>query len=73
MDNVKTDEEEEERIHFQSEIDLGTSQTLVLNDKLVQEVEKSGFPKQYILNSLNNDELNYATSYYYLLGTEKEY
>jgi hypothetical protein len=34
---------------------------------------KGGFPRAYIIASLNNDELNYATAYYYLLCTPKEY
>jgi ferritin-like protein len=45
----------------------------VVDERIVQELEKSGFPKSYILNALNNDELNYVTTYYYLLTTVKEY
>ena len=71
MDNVKTDEEEDNKFELHNE--TGTTQTLVLNELFVVEVEKCGFPKSYIVNSLNNDELNYATTFYYLLGTEKEY
>ena len=39
----------------------------------MEEVEKSGFTKKHIIDSLNNDELNYATTFYYLLTIEKEY
>ena len=72
MDNVKTEEEEEEKNNFLQN-ESGFTQTLVLNEQLINEVEKCGFPKQYIVNSLNNDELNYATTFYFLLGVVKEY
>jgi hypothetical protein len=43
---------------------LGTALTLVINEQALAQVESCGFPKSYIVNSLNNDELNYATTYY---------
>jgi len=45
----------------------------VLEDRLINEIERHGFPRSYIVNSLNNDELNYVTTCYYLLTTVKEY
>lgn len=68
---MKTEEEEEEKIHLFNDSSL--TETLVLNEKLVNEVEKCGFPKSYICNSLNNDDMNYATTFYYLLEIQKEY
>lgn len=46
---------------------------LVIDQGLVAEIERNGFPRQYLVASLNSDDLNYATAYYYLLGTVKEY
>lgn len=54
-------------------MNLASAQTLVLEDKIILEIERHGFPKTYIVNSLNNDELNHVTTYYYLLTTQKEY
>jgi len=51
----------------------GQGATLMLDEKIVADVERSGYPKQYIIQSLNNDELNHATTYYYLVTTEVEY
>lgn len=53
---------------------MGSTQTLVIDEGIVNEIEKHGFPKQFIVNSLNNDELNYVTAYYHLLSSGgKEY
>jgi hypothetical protein len=54
-------------------LQLGSAQTLVIDERLVNDIEKCGFPKSYIVNCLNNDELNYVTTMYYLLAIEKEY
>ena len=75
IDRVKTEEEEEDKINLQKDKinQLGSAMTLVIDDKLLFEIEQVGFPKNYIINSLNNDELNYVTTYYYLMTTQKEY
>jgi hypothetical protein len=53
---------------------MGSSaMTIVIDDKILAEIEKSGFPRSYIISSLNNDDLNYATAFYHLLTTQKEY
>ena len=52
---------------------VGTTQTLMINDNLIEQIESTGFSRSYIIQSLNNDELNYATSFYYLLSTVKEF
>jgi hypothetical protein len=45
-----------------------------IDQSVLGDIEKTGgFPKGYVVNSLQNDELNYATAYYYLLCTPKEY
>ncbi len=47
---------------------------MVIDEASVSEIEKSGYPKSYIMASLNNDDLNHVTTYYYLLLlTQKEY
>ena len=48
-------------------------QTLIIDELLVNTIEKTGYPKPYILASLNNDDLNHTTTFYYLLQTHKEY
>ncbi len=52
---------------------MGSAMTLVIDDNIIAEIEKSGFPRHYIVLSLNNDELNYATAFYQLLMTQKEF
>lgn len=73
IDRQKTEEEEEENEYHNHKMALGSAQTLILDDKVISEIERQGFPKTYIVNSLNNDELNYVTTYYYLMNTQKEY
>jgi len=46
---------------------------MVIDHSILAEIERNGFPKQYTTTSLEKDELNYATAYYFLLGTPKEY
>lgn len=49
------------------------SGTLIVEESLLQQIERSHFPKAYIVASLNNDDLNHVTTFYYLLKTPKEY
>jgi len=44
-----------------------------MDERNLQQIEKSNFPKAYTVASLNNDELNHVTTFYYLLNTAKEY
>jgi len=37
------------------------------DDEIVMKVEKFGYPKEYLIKCLKNNELNYATTTYYLL------
>lgn len=47
---------------------------LVIDQEIVGEIERNGgYPGNYTITCLNNDDLNYATAFYYLLGTLKEY
>ena len=48
-------------------------QTLIIDEALVSFIERSGYPKPYIMASLNNDDLNHITTFYYLLQIDKEY
>ena len=47
--------------------------TMVIDEASVREIERNGYPKSYIMASLNNDDLNHVTTYYYILQTQKEY
>lgn len=40
---------------------------ILLDEKIVKEVEQIGYRKEYIIKSLLNNEINYATAAYYLL------
>ena len=42
-------------------------QTLIIDESLVTSIERAGYPKPYILASLNSDDLNHTTTFYYLL------
>lgn len=74
IDKQKTEEEEDDKCH-KSNIahQMGSAMTLVIDDNILNEMEKCGFPRTYIVNSLNNDDLNYASTFYHLLTTAKEY
>jgi len=49
-------------------IDGVSFKTIKMNDDAIDKVAQFGFPKSYITNSLNNQELNHATTSYYLLS-----
>ena len=40
----------------------------MIDDKITTQIEQYGFPKEFIIKSLNNGELNYATTSYYMLA-----
>lgn len=40
---------------------------MVIEEGSVTEIERCGYPKPYIMATLNNDELNHVTTFYYLL------
>jgi len=46
---------------------LQTGQTLIIDDLVIAMVEGWGYPREYIIKCLNNNELNYATTGYFLL------
>ena len=46
---------------------LQTGQTLIIDDSVISMVEGWGYPRDYIVKCLNNNELNYATTGYFLL------
>jgi len=41
--------------------------TMVIDEASVTEIEKCGYPKPYIMSSLNSDDMNHVTTFYYLL------
>ena len=73
IDRQKTEEEEEERDWNAKSSAMYGTPTLVIDQKFIAEIERSGFPKPYVVQCLNSDELNYATAFYFLLTTQKEY
>lgn len=46
---------------------------MIMDEHFLEQIERSNYPKAYTVASLNNDELNYVTTFYYLLKTPKEY
>lgn len=73
IDNQKTDEEDDETQRRTLIAQMDTAMTIVIDEKIIDEIEKTGFPRSFIIQSLNNDELNYATTFYHLLSIQKEY
>ena len=56
------------------EIDtLSSHYNFVLDDKTVEATCKFGYPKEYAIKWLENNEANYWTALYYLLGTDQDY
>lgn len=50
-------------------LSLDQEDTLQLDPKLIDKItQKYGFSREYIVRCLNNNELNYATTAYYLLA-----
>jgi|JI9StandDraft_2_1071091.scaffolds.fasta_scaffold194999_1 hypothetical protein len=45
---------------------MRTAQTIVIDQECVHKTSLHGFPKPFILQSLNAGELNHATTCYYL-------
>jgi hypothetical protein len=43
---------------------------LIIDESIVAAIEKFGYPKDYIVKSLNMNELNYSSTSYYLLKNE---
>lgn len=48
------------------------SNTIIIDDAVVKMVEKVGFNKDYLLKCLNYNELNHATSCYYIFSLHKQ-
>ena len=47
--------------------------TLKIEENYVSEVMKVGYPRAFVYSSLNNDELNHASMFYYLLTISREF
>lgn len=65
------DEQQESRVH--QLMTINNNLNLVIDQSVIADIEKSGYPKAYITTSLQSDDLNYVTAFYYLLCTVKEY
>jgi len=48
------------------------SKSFIINDSFMKKVEAYGYSKEYITKSLNINELNHATTCYYILSSTKE-
>ena len=42
-----------------------------IDDYIAEEITDYGYPKSYIIDSIKNNEINYATASYYLLKKRK--
>lgn len=51
--------------------ELNCGNTFVLDENILKMVENIGYKKEFILKSLNNSDMNYATSAYYLFMSVK--
>ena len=47
---------------------LNNSSTFIIDDSVIEQLEKLGYKKEYVYKWLNNNELNYATATYFLLA-----
>ena len=45
---------------------------MVVNFEIAQEMEKMGFPKNFVIKSLKRKEYNHATTTYYLIVGSKQ-
>ncbi len=43
---------------------------MIIDERVIPMIEMMGYPKDYIMKCLNNNELNYATTGYYLLANK---
>lgn len=50
-----------------------TTQTFVIDEEVIKQVEEMGYTRDYILKSLNNNDLNHSTTCYYILHNNKLY
>lgn len=55
-------------------MDTDTSHyNFILDEKIVDATCQFGYPREYVIKSLKNNEANYCTAAYYLLGTDQDY
>ncbi len=52
---------------------FGTNKEMELDESKVDKLVQYGYPKDYILTSLQNNEANYLTAGYYLLKMDQNY
>ena len=52
---------------------LNTSQIMVDEDNVDKMQQRFGYDPNYIISELNNDELNHATTTYFLIDKTKEF
>jgi hypothetical protein len=79
---VETNPESQRRLNFDQAV-LSTHRSVytfvigkqclfyILDYDMVQKVERFGYPSDYIVESLNSNEVNYCTATYYLLCTDQ--
>jgi serine/threonine protein kinase len=52
---------------------ISTHYNFIVEDRIVDAVWKFGYPRKYVVKSLENNEANYWTAAYYLLNTDQDY
>lgn len=70
IDRQKTEETEEDELSPEG---FGQTMTVVIDEKYVNEVEHNGYPRKYIMEQLNMDELTQVTTLYYLISHRHEF
>jgi hypothetical protein len=40
---------------------------MVVDEEAIQSIEKAGYPRHFIIKSLNGQDLNHCTAFYYLI------
>lgn len=52
---------------------LNTSQVMVDEERVDKMMDRFGYSSEYIIETLENDELNHASATYFLIEIPKEY
>lgn len=57
--------------NFQVKNNFNSNQTFVVDENLVKIIEELGYHRDFLIKSLYSNELNYATTLYFLLNLPK--
>ncbi len=73
LESMIQQQEKPDIAKFQEETALKSADTLIINESIISQIEAFGYPKEYLVKALNHNELNYATTGYYLLEPKSNY